>query len=144
MGLSITGDTEDEYIEIFSGGYASFLRFRNDVAKLIGFKSYEMNAAEMTYEMTGMVLPGRGLTLTGIQKKKDQRSAWYRKFPSHRTFFLHSDCDGEWTVEELKDVQKIIKGAKNHCKSADFKSVLEKFLDGVEMCIDKGIKAVFH
>lgn len=141
MGLSIVSVEGDE---IFSGAYSAFHRFRTEVAKLIGFKSYVLSPGEMVYEMTGTILPGKGLTVTGIQKKKDQRANWFKKFPSHRAFFLHSDCDGEWSVEELKDVQKVLKGAKNHCKDSSFKEQIQSFLDGVEMCIEKGFKVEFH
>ena len=71
---------------------------------------------------------------------------------AYKSFMSHSDCEGEWTWQECRDLEAMLRPKlKDVSKSADggghlgnMHAKLETFLDGLAYCVEHKVAASFH
>ena len=156
MGVAI--DSEDGKIELFRGPYSGFGRFRQEVANSLGCMNYGKHI-KMAIDalISGLSSNPSNLSLSNFQKQiESQRDAQkyqelstaefnvlYRLKPYARTFFEHSDCDGAWTPEDCKDVQKLLTDVQDDFPS-ESKQDFDKFMRGLAYCVANELGVTFH
>jgi hypothetical protein len=81
----------------------------------------------------------------GVNKTKANEDAY-------EAFMAHSDCDGEWTWEQCRDLEAMLRPKLTEVKKdhdlgghiGKFKDTLTVFLDGLKHCADSKVAASFH
>lgn len=116
MGLDI--DSADGHVTLFRGGYGGFMRFRNAVAQALGYNGVQDDVRDTIFEMMG-TFDGKPLTMKEkLQRHRRspdlypdpriKRLTAYDVDPRLGRFLAHSDCDGEWSVKECKEVKALL------------------------------------
>jgi hypothetical protein len=106
MGLSIY--SEDEKVELFSGAYSAFFHFRALVRDALSTSIEKMQES----------LGGEQVPTANTSIPEDPILYDVDRFESAMAaFFDHSDCDGEWTVDECKLVGELLSLVKGKLPS---------------------------
>lgn len=152
MGLDI--ESEDGKVELFIGPYSSFYRFRQQVAKLMGLQQYCKDWKEpLTIEdfMIANFGASNGKSLKQLLIE-DELFETEKRYPGTQSFFNHSDCEGEWTLNECKRILDIINDICDRLldvKEVDeqsyeyWKDTFDKFKSGLKYCVKNEQKAIF-
>lgn len=122
MGLDI--DSEDGQVELLHMAYSAFMRFRNYI-----------------------------LTLKDDEKKQEVSVSASSTFEEgSRLFKTHSDCDGEWSPNECKQVSEYLESKLPLIADdldlgghlVDFKKQVITLIKGLQYCVENKQKAMFH
>ena len=132
MGLDIFVRTEEEGneidTEIWHGAYTAFHQYRQEIKKIL-LKDEEIeNFVKLWLAQPPTIPPHIVLS----------------------TFFDHSDCDGEWDVEECKQVLFLLRFVfeklpkeKQMGHIGVWKEKTQVFIDGLELAIAEEKRAIF-
>lgn len=137
MGLHIYGKGGDqEVVDVWYGTYGHYMRFRHHIALAHGIFNLQgcfekmLRPKNETYDC------------------EEQANKVLALKPHLATFLLHSDGDGEWTLQEAADVirslnevipilpDKVMNGWNYQLEAI-------KIRDALKLCIDKKLKIIF-
>ena len=150
MGVNIV--SQDGEKELFVGPYSGFGKFRTTIATALGCPSYEKYLEAI---IEGM-MPLMTETLDGIKKKLEAKrnieryaplrqselQQLYVTKPYARSFLEHSDCDGNWTVEQCKEVRHVLTDVVDLLEDWQKEAAIE-FIEGLDYCIEHNQEVIF-
>ena len=58
-------------------------------------------------------------------------------------FFNHSDCDGEWTPAECREVIDLLTRLKEKQPDTDMETTTDQLLTGLQYCVQNNQNALF-
>lgn len=157
MGLDICVD-DDSATEIWHGPYTAFSRFRGMVAQQYGMRSYSRLCGVALPKLNGdSAGPAMASSLAWLMTMNDDNleakatkevDKLHTKSPELVCFFNHSDCDGNWTAQECKDIAAMLREVRGKPvpdidRAAWFRETIDAFLEGLDTCVERGVGAVF-
>jgi hypothetical protein len=158
MGLLIrSGDRQQD---IWAGAYSAFLRWRAEVGRVLGATEYHKGKGGWQFPQVinqDNAISAFESMLESMKRVNNPSDAEIKELktieqqdPALYNFLVHSDCDGEWSPLECKEIAQLLQKAlpklpktKDLGHIGDWTKTTEKFIHGLLYCAKQGVKAEF-
>lgn len=139
--------SSDNRVCIWKGSLDAFRFFRGGLATLFGLTIY---AYSFDYYRKPRDWKRNSSYYDDVCRAEWDQANQQR--PELIDFFLHSDCEGEWSVDECKSVANILKDAlgdtrlqrlRYNREIQNWTVMIEDFIDGLYYCMNKRQNALF-
>jgi len=144
MGLVIYAN--DDNCDIWQGSYSSFRKFRKMVAMFLGLQEYLKDCKpESDNDFTVII----GNKFTSYRKQANELKSFEEKYPGTFSFFSHSDCEGEWQVDECKQIEGLLQTVVRNFSDTNTiyikrcKQEINQVIEGLNYCSKNNQKAIF-